>query len=116
VGSLCELKLELNHLAELEYPLHSPNSNISCDLHHYEKSEYMDDDEQPQSTTPVETVLLQKVKDDLERLLEDHGMEEYKGFGNALLADNVTRRCLRREIAKRFLVIAGLLSKKKKGL
>jgi G patch domain/KOW motif-containing protein len=40
----------------------------------------------------VDAVLLQKLKDILERLLEDHGMEEFtdvpvEGFGATLLAD-----------------------------
>ncbi|GLT52894.1 hypothetical protein SLA2020_262030 [Shorea laevis] len=89
---LAELELKYTVRAWLEYSFHSPNSNILYDPHLCEKSKYMDDDERPRSTTlaPVEAILLKKLKDDLERLPEDHGTEEFsdvpvEGFGAALL-------------------------------
>jgi G patch domain/KOW motif-containing protein len=78
---------------ELESQPHVPDSNISFGLNLRDKSEYKDDDERPRSTAPVpvEAVMLQKLKDDLDRLPEDRGMEEFddvpvEGFGAALLA------------------------------
>ncbi|XP_059461467.1 protein MOS2-like [Corylus avellana] len=72
---------------------HGPDSNISYGLNLREKSEYKDDGERLRSTAPVpvEAALLQKLKDDLDRLPEHRGMEEFddvpvEGFGAALLA------------------------------
>jgi G patch domain/KOW motif-containing protein len=72
---------------------HGPDSNISYGLNLREKSEYKDNGERLRSTAPVpvEAALLQKLKDDMDRLPEHRGMEEFddvpvEGFGAALLA------------------------------
>lgn len=81
---------------ELESQAPSVNgadSKISYGLNVREKFEYKDGDERPRSTAPVpvEAVMLQKLKDDLDRLPEDRGMEEFddvpvESFAAALLA------------------------------
>ncbi|KAB1228330.1 Protein MOS2 [Morella rubra] len=70
------------------------DSKISYGLNRREKSESDDNHERPRSaqdSAPVEAVLLQKLKNDLDRLPEHRGMEEFEdvpveGFGAALLA------------------------------
>ncbi|KAF5477909.1 hypothetical protein F2P56_004516 [Juglans regia] len=69
------------------------DSKISYGLNLRQKSDSNDDDDDRSQSAPVpvETMLLQKLKNDLERLPEHRGMEEFddvpvEGFGAALLA------------------------------
>ncbi|KAG2680529.1 hypothetical protein I3843_11G103300 [Carya illinoinensis] len=75
------------------YSVDAHDSKISYGLNLRQKSDSNDDDNDRSRSdpVPVETMLLEKLKNDLERLPEHRGMEEFddvpvEGFGAALLA------------------------------
>ncbi|KAK6254635.1 hypothetical protein SCA6_015940 [Theobroma cacao] len=87
-----DLQFELESSSDL--PLPNSDAKISYGLNLRDNSAKNDAGDQqgiPESAAPVEVVLLQSLKEDLKRLPEDRGFEEFEdvpveGFGKALLA------------------------------
>ncbi|XWS15422.1 hypothetical protein CRYUN_Cryun35bG0096800 [Craigia yunnanensis] len=95
-----DLPLQSDASRDLQFELDSsshlpnPDTKISYGLNVRNNSTNGDAEAKqgiPESTAPVETVLLQSLKEDLQKLPDDRGFEEFEdvpveGFGKALLA------------------------------
>ncbi|XWS23308.1 hypothetical protein CRYUN_Cryun28dG0000900 [Craigia yunnanensis] len=84
-----DLQFELDSSSHLPHP--DTNISYGLNVRNSTKGDAEDKEGISESAAPVETVLLQSLKEDLKRLPEDRGFEEFEdvpveGFGKALLA------------------------------